>query len=311
MHVFNSLAPIFLIIAIGAVLAKTKFLSEEYLTGLNRLAYWVGLPCFLFYKIATANFSGDKASHIFLIVVIGMAGTMILGYIVAWLLRVPAKSVGTFVQAAYRSNMAFIGLPVIIYTSSDLYGMDANSMEMLGVLVIAPMVPIYNSISVIVLLVSQHKFEWHSLKKLWKPIATNPLLVASIAGMLFVFSGASLPIVLTRTCRVVGEMSLPLALISIGSSLVSVKLRGSLVFAVSASFIKVALAPLIGYYAAQLLGMSPDETRIALIYLACPTAVVSYVLTDQIGGDNALAASAVVISTILAMLSLGLVVGLI
>ncbi|MFQ5606063.1 MAG: AEC family transporter [bacterium] len=308
MHILNSLAPIFLILALGAVLVKSRFLSETYLQGLNRLTYWVGLPCLLFYKIASANHTTGPASRIFLVVVLGMAGVLVLSYLTAWLLRMPAKSVGTFVQAAFRGNLAFIGLPVLIYTSADLYGQDAHSMEMLGVLVIAPMVPIYNCLSVLVLLVSQQELNWQALKKIVQPIVTNPLVIASLGGLLVVFTGKNLPMALHRTLKVVGDMSLPLALISIGGSLVLVEIRGSLGFAATAALLKMVLAPLLGYFVAQFMGLAPAETRIALIYLACPTAVSSFVLVDQIGGDNALAASAVVISTILAMFSLGFVV---
>jgi hypothetical protein len=50
---------------------------------------------------------------------------------------------------------------------------------------------------------------------------------------------------------------------------------------------------------------------VALIMLACPTAVASYVLSEQLGGDSALSAGAVVVSTILSIASLAAVVAII
>lgn len=307
MHVFNSLAPVALIIALGAVLLKTRFLSNDDINKLNRITYWVGLPCLLFYKIASAHYDLGTALHVFLVVVSGMIGVLILGYIAAWLLRVPTRAVGTFVQAAFRGNLAFIGLPVLIYTSSDLPGVDGN-VEMLGILVIAPMVPIYNLLSVIVLLASRRRSEWGSLKTFLQPMISNPLVIASLAGGLFVLMGWQLPLALARTFEAVSQMALPLALICIGGALAAAEVRQRFGFAVAASLLKVAAAPLIGFYVAQFLNLSPIETRIALIYLACPTAAAAYVLTNQIGGDDALAASTVVISTVLGMISLGVVV---
>jgi hypothetical protein len=309
MHVFNSLAPVALIIALGAVLLKTKFLSQEAIGVLNRLTYWIGLPCLLFYKIASAHYDLGTSGHVFLVVVIGMAAVLILGYFAAWLMRVPARSVGTFVQASFRGNLAFIGLPVLIYTSSDMPGMDGN-VEMLGILVIAPMVPIYNLLSVIVLLASQQKSEWQSLKRFLQPMITNPLVIASLAGGMFVLMGWQLPLALTRGFEAVSQMALPLALICIGGTLSSVDFRTHILFAAAASLLKVAVAPIIGYFAAQFFQLQPAEVRIALIYLACPTAAAAYVLTNQIGGDDALAAGTVVISTLLGMISLGVAVSL-
>jgi len=309
MHVFNSLAPVALIIALGVILFKTRFLSGADLNKLNRVTYWVGLPCLLFYKIASAHYDLGTAGQVFLVVAAGMAGVLVLGYLTAWLLRVPAGSVGTFVQAAFRGNLAYLGLPVLIYTSSDWPGMDGK-VEMLGILVIAPMVPIYNLLSVIVLLASRPKSEWQSLKKILQPMVTNPLLIACIAGGIFVLLGWQLPLALTRTFEAVGQMALPLALICIGGALAAAEFREGLGFAVAAAVLKVGASPLMGFYVAQFLNLSPMETRIALIYLACPTAATAYVMTNQIGGDDALAAGTVVISTILGMISLGLVVAL-
>jgi len=310
MHVFNTLAPVFLIIALGAVLVRTKFLSHESVNHLNRLTYWVGLPALLFYKIANAEYRGGTVMDIFLVVIIGMVGVLILGYLIAWLLRVPTSSIGTFVQAAFRGNLAFIGLPVLIYTSPDRFDLNGQNLETLGILVIAPMVPIYNLLSVIVLLVSQQKSEWRSIKTFLQPMITNPLVIASVLGGVFAVFGWPLPLAISRTGEAIGQMALPLALISTGGALAATEQRGEVKSAVAASILKVAAAPIIGFYVTELLGLGAAETRIALIYLACPTAAASYVLTSQIGGDDALAANAVVISTLLAMVSLGVVVGL-
>lgn len=309
MHVFNSLAPVALIIALGTILLKTSFLSKDDINKLNRVTYWVGLPCLLFYKIASAHYDLGTAGRVFLVVVAGMSGVLILAYLAAWLLRVPARAVGTFVQAAFRGNLAFIGLPVLIYTSSDLAGME-GSVEMLGILVIAPMVPIYNLLSVMVLLASRQKSEWQSLKQFFLPMITNPLVIASLAGGVFVLMNWQLPLALTRTFEAVSQMALPLALICIGGALAAAEFHTRIGYAVAAALMKVGAAPVIGYVAAQWLQLSAAETRIALIYLACPTAAAAYVLTNQIGGDDALAAGTVVVSTVLGMVSLGLVVAL-
>jgi predicted permease len=72
-----------------------------------------------------------------------------------------------------------------------------------------------------------------------------------------------------------------------------------------AALLKVMLAPTTGFFAAKAMGLEHEQIKIALIYLACPSAAMSYVLTNQIGGNDTLAASTVIISTILAIFSLG------
>jgi malate permease and related proteins len=58
-------------------------------------------------------------------------------------------------------------------------------------------------------------------------------------------------------------------------------------------------------------GLSPDELRITLLFLVCPTAAASFTLTGKLGGDEALAASCVVVSTALSILSISAVLALI
>jgi predicted permease len=185
MTVVNSLLPIFLVIGLGAALRATGFLSQEFFTGMNKLCYWVALPALLFYKVAGATFEGETALSIFWVLLIATLGLAVLGYILAIVLRLPARSWGAFVQAAFRGN----------------------------------------------------------------------LLAASTAAI-----------------------------------------------------VKIAVAPLIGYLVAGWLGAGPTETCIALVYLACPTAIISYVLAEQLGGDHVLSGSAVVVSTLSSMVSLAVIV---
>jgi len=94
----------------------------------------------------------------------------------------------------------------------------------------------------------------------------------------------------------------------IGATLAYSRVSGRKNFAFVASIIKVALTPLIGFAIALLIGLGSGETRIALIYLACPTAVLSFIMAENLGGDGKLAAAIVLISTILSVVSLAAIV---
>ncbi len=61
---------------------------------------------------------------------------------------------------------------------------------------------------------------------------------------------------------------------------------------------KVGLSPLLGWGLAELLGITGPERLVLLVALACPTAVASYTMAGEMGGDAALAAQSVVASTV-------------
>ncbi len=310
MNVINIIAPVFLVMAVGAILRRTGFLSAEFVKKLMRLVYWVGLPCLLFYKTAGASYDYQAAGKTFLVVLSGMIACIIAGYVAALLLRVEGRAIGTFVQGAFRGNLIYVGLTIILFSFTDSGGFDVGRMETIAVLVLAFIVPIYNIAAVVVLLASRHKIGREALVKTLRGIVTNPLLLACVAGILYSTVFPELPRTVSRACAAMGQMALPLALLGIGATLVETRAFGQGFLALGSSVIKVAVAPVAGLAAARLLGLGPGETRIALLFLACPTAISSYVLVDQLGGDKGLSAAIVVLSVLLSMVSLSVVVGL-
>jgi len=310
MHIINTVFPVFLIIALGAQLRKGGFISAGFVDGLNRLVYWVALPSLLFYKIATASYDYQVAGKTFLVVLAGMLACIAAGYIVAAVMRVPSAATGTLVQGAFRGNLLYVGLPIIIYSFAGSGNSNPAEIEAVAILVLAPIVPAYNIAAVLVLLASRQKLDRNVPVKIFRQIITNPLIIACVGGVLYSLIFPALPIVIVRACSAVGQIALPLALIGVGAALVQGKIVGRRSSAFAASVIKIVLAPAAGFVAARLLGLGPAETKVGLLFLACPTATISYIMAGQLGGDEQLSAAIVLVSTILSIVSLSLIVGL-
>jgi len=298
MAVFNAIFPVFAIIASGVCLAKFGFLTDLQFNGLSKLTYWIGLPCFLFIKIATVSPGHAGASKIFLIVLLAMFGSISIAYFICWTLRLKPASTAAFVQAAFRGNLSFIGLPVVVYSSTT------EETEALAILALATIVPIYNVFSVLVLLGRKH-FGLETGKRIVLQIITNPLLIGCALGLTFSFFSLELPLFLTRTLTAIGQMSLPLALFSIGGSLAITRVD-NFKHATLAAIIKTIFTPLFGFWLMTLVPVSAQEAKLTLILLACPTAAISYVMAAQLKADKSIAAGAVLISAILGMVSLSL-----
>jgi len=305
MDTFNTIAPVFLIIVLGLLLRRIGFLNADLTRGINRLAYWVGLPVLLFYKLTSAGLDMPLAGRTWGVVIGGMFACLAAAMLIGWVLRIPNGTLGTFAQGAYRGNLAFVGFVVIVYSFAASPDAEKNTAETIAALVLGMTVPVYNVLSVWVLLSSQHRIGPGFAKKILKGLATNPLLMACLAGIVYSLLGLPpLHVALARTCEAVGRMALPLALLCIGSTLADGHVAGCARPAAVSAVIKTLLAPAAGLLLAKWLNLNPMETRIALIYLACPTAVASYTLTTEIGGHPKLAAAIVVLSTLLTALSL-------
>ena len=175
----------------------------------------------------------------------------------------------------------------------------------------APIVLFFNVASVVVLAVYNQKTESNfSYSKLAGAIAKNPLIWACVGGVLFQGMGWHLPKAVVRTCEVVGASAFPMALLGIGSQLVSISVKGQWSLALLPTAIKCIICPLLGWVLGRLLGLTGIELQVTMILCAVPTAVSSYVLAEQMDSDADLAASSVVICTGFSLLTLGVLLSL-
>jgi len=308
-HILNILAPVFLIIAIGAGLQRTNFVSANFLREANRVTYWLGLPALLFSELA-GSFRHAQGAGLMLGVMLAATGLAVFaGYLVAWLRRVPGAAAGTFVQGGFRGNLAFVGLP-IIYAMPDTPLAWGVSVRTAAILTVAPMMVVYNIAGVIVLLLSQHRLGWAMLGPFLKQLATTPPLLATLAGIGYALAGWTLPQAVDKALTSLGEMALPLGLLGVGGSLVTVRLGGAWRTPLAAALVKTVVAPALGWAVGRALGLGALELKMVMIFLACPTAVISYTMAIELKGDEPLAAGTIVLSVLTSVVSLALIVGL-
>ena len=174
--------------------------------------------------------------------------------------------------------------------------------------------------AVLVLVMGNRQSQQNPGSALVRSIITNPLLLSCFVGLGWSLAQLPLPLWLNNTCQGLGQMALPLALLSIGVSLATSRIAGEsksqgalltkskqVTLPLLAAVIKVIGAPILGALIAHKIGLSASESTIALLYLACPTAVASYIMAEQLGGDENLTSSAIVLSTLLSAVVLALV----
>ena len=103
---------------------------------------------------------------------------------------------------------------------------------------------------------------------------------------------------------------MPLALLCIGGSLEMTPLRGHYSSIAGTAILKILAFRVIGWLICLSLGLSPADTRVVLVFCACPTAVVAYTMATQMNGNEPLAAGAIAVSTVLSFVNLGIVLAI-
>jgi predicted permease len=215
------------------------------------------------------------------------------------------KSTGVMIQAALRGNLAFVGLPIVLFTLSTLPEVQRTEIEAAIVLAMTFVIIVY-SILCVTVLVFFNREEGAKLnaREFWTNVLKNPLAIGCISGVIVNQLGIPLPLILSRTCEALSPAAFPMALLGIGSQLAATRVRSHVNWAIIASIVKTVISPLIGYAVGRFVGLSGIELTVAVLFCAMPTAVSSYILAEQMDVDPDLAASAVVICTVLSFFSL-------
>jgi predicted permease len=141
------------------------------------------------------------------------------------------------------------------------------------------------------------------LKPIVLGISKNPLILAIAAALPFTLLQINLPPLLLTTGSYFANLTLPLALLCTGASLNLTALRGGMAITGYATFIRLAVIPLLFTLGGWWLDASPTEIGILFLISATPTAAASYVMTRAMGGDSTLAANIIATTTLGSLLT--------
>ena len=284
-------APVFLIIALGFLLRQLKVINEAFVTVTSKFVFNVCLPALIFMELYDIDFSAviDVGQIIYV-----YAGTLFMFFLI-WTISIPfikeGRDLSVFVQGAYRSNFAIVGLAII----SNLFGSAGLGKASL---LLAFILPLYNILAVVILTVPMRKERDLNLKGTVKEIITNPLILAVVVALPFSYFKITLPSILVSSGELISDVALPLALIGIGGSMNFTNLKNASGLAFTSSTIKIILTPLVLTFGAYEAGFRNTDLGILFILFSCPTAVVSFIMAEAMGCNSRLAGNIVVISTL-------------
>lgn len=174
----NATVPVFLMMLLGLVFKKIGWIDDIFASKMNKFVFMVPLPVLVFEDLATVDFSKvwDVKFVLFCFIVTMISIT--ISFLISCLLG--DKTIrGEFIQAAYRSSAALLGIAFI----QNIYG-NAG----MAPLMIIGSVPLYNMMAVVVLSVfkpGQSGLDHTVVKKTVKGIMTNPILIGIVAGLVW------------------------------------------------------------------------------------------------------------------------------
>ncbi len=296
----NVVLPIFFLIVLGYCLTKLKVWDAHFLKVANNVAFKCFLPVLLFYNVATANifevFNGKLIAYACLCVC-AICGLLFL--IVPIFIKDPKRR-GVMIQGTFRSNFLLFGVPL---------GLSIGGAEggVLAAVLASFYVPVINMLSTISLYVYSEA-EDKNLKKALIGIATNPLIIGGLSGLVFSIIrnmiGFELPTMIDSTLSQIKGIATPFAFIILGGDLKLDNLLNNIKVSIWAVLGRTIIIPSIMLTVSALLGFNQLEMGILVAVFATPNAVSSYAMARNYEADYDLAGEIVTLSTIFSVLTM-------
>lgn len=287
------LFPDFSLIACGWFLCRYTPLDRRVWDQVEGLVYYFLFPVLLFHSIVRSPLDFGATSNL----LIGGVGVGLCAIVLTYVLphlpvlgrHIDRRDHAASAQIGFRFN-SFICLAL----AERLAGREG--LLMIAVL-IGVCVPMFNIAAV-------WPMTRHAQSGFARQLARNPLIIATVSGLIVNLLGFAVPGWLEPTLSRIGAASLALGLMAAGAGMQFATLARGKALALSVLAIRHLVSPLIGWGLAVALKLDAAQATVLMIFSAVPTASSAYVLAVRMGYNGPFVAGLVTISTLLGVLSL-------
>ncbi len=276
--VLEIVAPVFLLAAVGFAWVKMGF--DYRIEFVTRLAMTLSVPCLIFVSLMQTEIEPDALTTVSLAAIAAYGLVTIGCYLFVLIGRLDVR---TFLAPLIMGNTGNLGLPLALFAFGD---------EGLGYAVVIFAIMAIYSFTAGVWLVSGGG----SLMKVVK----EPLVGATILGALFLWQDWKTPRFLTNSLDLIGQMAIPMMLITLGVAVARLKTQGvvrAIVLSVAKALLCIASAAAAGIW----MELTSVALAVLVLQVSTPVAVTSYLLAAKYEADADAVAGLVVVSTLLSV----------
>jgi predicted permease len=291
----DAFVPVFGLLALGALLRRRLLREPAVWAGLERLIFWVLLPCLVATALAGVDLArlpvGGMAAAIWAALALGT----VLALLLAWWLRQGHAAMTSVLQGGIRFNN-LMGFAI----AGALWGAPGLA---LAAVTTGLIVPFVQGVATVAFALGGGGRLRPLL--LARQVLLNPLILAVFAGFALAALGG-LPPGIGPALRHLGQASVALGLLCVGAALTPRGLGDRMPVQAATAALKLVVVPAMTWALATAFGIGPLPTAVAVTFMALPTAATSYVMARAMGGDAPLMAAITSSEHALAMVTLPL-----
>ena len=283
--VLEIVTPVFLLAAIGYIWVKLGF--EYRVQFVTQIAMTLAVPCLIFVSLMQTEITPQMLADISMATVVAYLAVGGAGFAI---LKAFGLSQRTFLPSLLFGNTGNVGMPLAFFA----FGQTG-----LGYAIVVFAIMAIISFTFGVWLVAGGGSPGKLLKE--------PLIPATLLSGFFMVQGWQTPVFLTNSHTLIGQMAIPLMLITLGVAVARLR-PGRLTQAIALALIKLIICSAAAWAAGWYFDLEPIAFAILVLQLTTPVAVTSYLLAEKYGADAQSVAGLVVVSSLMSVLSLPILI---
>jgi malonate transporter len=289
----DAFVPVFGLLALGAVLKRRLLRDDAVWAGIERLVFWVLLPCLIATGLSTLRFGSVPVLAMAAVLWCALAAGTVIAVLLSRALGLRHASMTSVLQGGIRFNN-LMGFAI----GGAIWGPPGITFAALATGLIVPFVQTAATVAF-----ALGRGGAVRPRVLLRQVMLNPLILACVAGFAIAALGG-LPPGLQPAVRNLGQASVALGLLCVGAALTVQGLGDRPATQAATAVLKLVAMPAITWAFCAAFGLGPLPTAIAVLFMALPTAATSYVMARAMGGDAPLMAAITTSEHLLSILTL-------
>lgn len=296
---FEIILPVFLVIGFGYVAVWRRWFSQAGVDGLMSFTQKFAIPCLLFTAISRLDLGQSFDWRLLLSFYVGASSGFALGLFGARIIF--GRSWEDAVAIGFCclfSNSLLLGLPIM----ERAYGTDALAANFAIIAVHSPFCYALG-ITVMEIVKARGTAGPRVAVKVLRAMFSNTLIMGVAAGFVVNLSGVVLPSPVQQGFDLIARAALPAALFGLGGVLVQYRPEGDLRAILFVCLISLVVHPAITFGLGLGIGLPVEGVRSAVVTAAMAPGVNAYVFANIYGHAKRVAASSVLLSTVLTIVT--------
>ncbi|WP_299600415.1 AEC family transporter [uncultured Tateyamaria sp.] len=286
--VLQIVAPVFLLAGIGFTWVKVGL--EYRIQFVTQLAMTLSLPCLIFVSLMRTKIDPVALGTLSVASVVAYAAVTL---VMLALVRIARLNTRTYAAPLIFGNTGNLGLPLALFAFGDV-GLSYA-------IIVFAIMALWSYTYGIWLVAGAGAFG---------KVLREPLVWGTVLGALFLWQGWQTPTFLTNALDLIGQMAIPMMLITLGVAVARLSTKGMLQ-AAGLSAIKLTLCTGIAWGVGRFFALDPVAFGVLVLQVATPVAVTSYLLAEKYGAQSDKVAGLVVASTLMAVAALPVILALV